>query len=473
MELSLAQLELTLTKYCSESISIVSSLCRSRRQDKEDIIMSKLIPGNQKHLTLDDRLYIQKSLDEGLSFKDISKFLCKDPTTISKEVRLHRSTNTWNKGSFTNPYNFCVHRFRCKRTNVCEKLFICDQKCASCHRCNQVCKRFEKEQCNRLDKAPYVCNGCPKQKHRCTIPHKYDYDAHFAQRKYEELRTSSREGINKTRAQVRQMNGIIKPLVMQGQSPYHILTNHPELDVSVKTLYNYINQGVLLTRNIDLKRKPKFKPRKTEQTRITNREVFNGRTYQDFQALNPEHFAEMDTVISAKGADKCILTFFLPDSELFLAYLLNRRTAGAVRAVFDRLEKALDTYRFLTLFEVILTDRGSEFGDPESLETGIDGLERTSIYYCDPMCSGQKGGIEQVHTMLRMILPKGTVFTDLTQWDLRKVVNHINSTPRKKLEGRTPYQVAAEHYGEDVLNALQLRPIPPDDVTLTPKLLKK
>lgn len=189
--------------------------------------------------------------------------------------------------------------------------------------------------------------------------------------------------------------------------------------------------------------------------------------------MNPEHFAEMDTVISAKGSDKCILTFFLPDSELFLAYLLNRRTAGAVRAVFDRLEKVIGSYRFLTLFETILTDRGSEFGDPDSLETGIDGLERTSIYYCDPMCSGQKGGIEQVHTMLRMILPKGTVFTDLTQWDLRKVINHINSTPRKKLEGKTPYQVAAEHYGEDLLNAIQLRPIPPDDVTLTPKLLKK
>ena len=53
--------------------------------------MSKLIPGNQKHLTLNDRLYIETSLNDGLSFKEISKFLCKDPTTISKEVRLHRS----------------------------------------------------------------------------------------------------------------------------------------------------------------------------------------------------------------------------------------------------------------------------------------------------------------------------------------------------------------------------------------------
>ena len=48
--------------------------------------MSRYIPGNQKHLTLDDRKYIERSLNEGVSFKDIAKFLCKDPTTISKEV---------------------------------------------------------------------------------------------------------------------------------------------------------------------------------------------------------------------------------------------------------------------------------------------------------------------------------------------------------------------------------------------------
>lgn len=52
--------------------------------------MSKYIPGNQKHLTLDDRIYIQNELSKGTSFKDISRFLCKDPTTISKEVKAHR-----------------------------------------------------------------------------------------------------------------------------------------------------------------------------------------------------------------------------------------------------------------------------------------------------------------------------------------------------------------------------------------------
>lgn len=67
-------------------------------------------------------------------------------------------------------------------------------------------------------------------------------------------------------------------------------------------------------------------------------------------------------------------------------------------------------------------------------------IQRTSIYYCDPMRSGQKGGIEQAHTMLRMVLPKGTSFEFLTQWDVNTIVN-------------------------------KLRPVPPDEVNLTPKLI--
>ena len=73
-----------------------------------------------------------------------------------------------------------------------------------------------------------------------------------------------------------------------------------------------------------------------------------------------------------------------------------------------------EPYEFTSVFEYILTDRGSEFGDPDALETGVNGIQRSSIYYCDPMQSGQKGGLEQAHTMLRMILPKGTCFEFLT-----------------------------------------------------------
>lgn len=74
--------------------------------------------------------------------------------------------------------------------------------------------------------------------------------------------------------------------------------------------------------------------------------------------------------------------------------------------------------------------------------------------------------------MLRMILPKGTVFAHLTQWDIRKCVDHINNAPRKNLDGHTPYQMAVRLIGEDVLKKMQLRYIAPDEVTLSPKLLR-
>ena len=434
--------------------------------------MSKYIPGNQKHLTLEDRIYIENELNKGASFKDIARFLCKDPTTISKEVKAHRLSDWYHKGTFYNAKNFCIHRYHCKKTNACGKIVLCGVKCASCPTCNQTCKDFEKERCSRLDKAPYVCNGCPERINHCTIAHKYTYNARFSERKYREKLSDSRAGINLTKHELRKKDRIISPLIEQGQSPYQIVTNHPELDLSVRTVYSYLDQGLFTARNVDLKRKVKFKPRKCHKTQITNRTVFINRTYQDFQALQLPFFAEMDTVHSSRDSKKTLLTFFFTREKLFLAFLMNRCTEGAVRLVFDRLEKRLGTYEFISVFEYLLADRGSEFGDPDALETGIDGMQRTSIYYCDPMRSGQKGGLEQAHTMLRMVLPKGTSFEFLTQWDVNLITSHINSTPRESLGGRTPYSVALETMGEDVLNAFQLRPIAPDEVNLTPKLIR-
>ena len=98
----------------------------------------------------------------------------------------------------------------------------------------------------------------------------------------------------------------------------------------------------------------------------------------------------------------------------------------------------MGAYEFASVFEYILTDRGSEFRDPDALGTGVNRIQRSSIYYCDPMQSGQKGGLEQAHTMLRMILQKGTCFEFLTQWDVNLIVRTISIPHRGKawMEGR-------------------------------------
>ena len=88
------------------------------------------------------------------------------------------------------------------------------------------------------------------------------------------------------------------------------------------------------------------------------------------------------------------------------------------------------------------------------------------------MQNGQKSGLQQAHTMLRMFLPKETIFEFLTQWDVNLIVNYINSTPREILGRRTPYSMVLETLGEETLKAFQLRPIAPDEVNLTPKLIR-
>lgn len=83
--------------------------------------MSKYIPGNQKHLTLNDRIYIESELSKGATFKDIATFICKDPTTISKEVKSRRLSDWHHKGTFYNAKNFCVHRYHCQKQMPVEK----------------------------------------------------------------------------------------------------------------------------------------------------------------------------------------------------------------------------------------------------------------------------------------------------------------------------------------------------------------
>jgi len=165
--------------------------------------MSKYIPGNQKHFFVKILRPSQRKLDHGV-------FL----TGTTKELSIM-------------PKTFVYTAITVKKTNACGKIILCGVKCTSCPTCNQTCKDYEKERCSRLDRAPYVCNGCPMKINHCTIAHKYRYDARFADRKYRELLSSSRAGINMTRHQLHQKNQIITPLIAQGQSPYQILINHP------------------------------------------------------------------------------------------------------------------------------------------------------------------------------------------------------------------------------------------------------
>lgn len=75
------------------------------------------------------------------------------------------------------------------------------------------------------------------------------------------------------------------------------------------------------------------------------------------------------------------------------------------------------------------------------------------------------------HIMLQMALPKGITFEFLIQWDLNPIVNHINSTPRQSLDGRTPHDAVLKSFGGSTLKANQLWQIAPDKGNLIHKLI--
>ena len=184
----------------------------------------------------------------------------------------------------------------------------------------------------------------------------------------------------------------------------------------------------------------------------------------------------MDTVIGTSGGKggKCFLTLLFRQYNFMLIYLLPYKQSKYVTQTFNFIKKLIGIDEFKRLFEVILTDNGSEFFDPESIEIDINTGEKVSyIFYCDPSCSWQKGSIEKNHEYIRYILPKGSSFAGLTQDDCYLIASHINSTPRISLNNHSPYESALLFLGQNNIDKFDIKKIDNDDIDLSIRLLKK
>ena len=381
-----------------------------------------------KHLTLSDRNDIQLGLERGETFKAIGQSILKDPTTVSKEVKRNRQV----------------------RESTCDNL-----------------------PCPLLDKAPFVCNGCPKRRQNCGYK-KIFYLAKQAQKQYEQTLVESREGTPLNSKTFWDMDKVISDGVKKGQHIYHILKTH-NLDVSSSTVYRHIRKGYLSIAPIDLARAVKFKERRKSKLPSIPKEAKKGRSYEDFQnylVLNQlDSWLEMDTVMGRMGG-KILLTFNLSFCNFIFARLLDNKTALEVTKHLYAIKNTLHQADkdFFQLFPVILTDNGGEFARVDDIEMDVRG--ESKLFFCDPNRSDQKGRIEKNHTLIRDILPKGTSFDNLTQEDINLVCSHVNSVKRAALNGKSAYELFAFTYGEEIPKLLGISKIPAEDVCQSSKLLQ-
>ena len=381
-----------------------------------------------KHLTLSDRNDIQLGLERGETFKAIGHLILKDPTTVSKEVKRNRQARDSTSNNLP---------------------------------------------CPLLDKAPFVCNGCPKRRQNCGYQ-KVFYLAKQAQKQYEQALVEAREGTPLNSQTFWDMDKVISDGVKKGQHIYHILKTH-NLDVSSSTVYRHIRKGYLSIAPIDLARAVKFKDRRKNNLPSIPKEAKKGRSYEDFQnylSLNQlNYWLEMDTVMGRMGG-KVLLTFNLSFCNFIFARLLDNKTALEVTKHLYDIKNTLHQADkdFCQLFPVILTDNGGEFARVDDIEMDVRG--ESKLFFCDPNRSDQKGRIEKNHTLIRDILPKGTSFDNLTQEDINLVCSHVNSVKRAALNGKSAYELFTFTYGEEISKLLGISKIPAEDVCQSSKLLQ-
>ena len=429
------------------------------------------------HLTLATRSEIENGLRHGDSCGAIARHLKVARTTIVREIQKHAVGS--DKGAKGRVTNRCIHRSECTRHFLCQNCTrpLQNRRCSSCTHCNEVCPDFEESVCQSLSRPPYVCNGCTREG-ICVLRKRF-YVAKVAQEEYEKLLSSAREGAAVTDEERRQMSDTLAAGFKKGQPLHHIVKSAPDLfHVSERTLYTYVNSGILMpVGRTELPVAPKMKPRRKKGIEHkVDRKCREGRSREDFLAFMKMHpgleFVEMDSVEGTKGG-KVLLTLNMNSCTFMMLFIRDANTSQTVIDVFNMLEQTLTFEVFVRLFPVILTDNGSEFSNPEALEISpFNGKRRTSVFYCRPMASWQKPHVENNHKNLRGIFPKGESMDHVTPEKATLAMSHLNCKLREGLGDIPALRLFETIYGTGILKRLGVQYIRPEEVNLTPDLVK-
>lgn len=430
-----------------------------------------------KHMTEDDRAMILQGIMQKKTFVDIGALIGKAPSTITREVLKHRVAAR--VGAVGRPCNDCKLKAGCPKSKECDNKGCKRLTCSNCASfcCTESCTSYVKEACPRLQGVPYVCDGCTKRG-SCSLE-KMLYKPASAHNEYRKVLSSSRSGHRASAEELATMNNVLHYGTAKGQSINHIYSYAGgQMPYSQRTAYNLINDNCLDdVIRLDQPRAVAYRKRANKGTgrNADSHDYLKGRLlgdYYEFLERNPgASVVQMDCVEGSHGGNgRVLLTLHFVASDLQLAYILEEKTTEAVAACHRAIREKIGRELYKKLFAAILTDRGSEFKDPESIEETDDGEIVANVFYCEAMRSDQKGACERNHAEIRRILRKGQDIT-CQQHEIDLMMNHINSYSRPQFLNRSALDTFILFYGIHAAEALGLTAISPELINLKPSLL--
>jgi IS30 family transposase len=204
-----------------------------------------------------------------------------------------------------------------------------------------------------------------------------------------------------------------------------------------KTIYNYIDLGLMKVKNTDLPLKLK---RHTKRIRVRT----NKRKLGDSIENRPSHVEsreefghwEIDTVIGSKSKeDESLLTMVERKTRNALIRKIPSKTAEAVRKEFDQIKDEFGS-RFQQVFRSLTADNGSEFAALSALKE-----ENVGVYFTHPYSAFERGTNENHNGLIRRFIPKGKKISDYSQEAIARVEEWMNGLPRKILGYKTPEEL--------------------------------
>lgn len=247
---------------------------------------------------------------------------------------------------------------------------------------------------------------------------------------------------------------IERRIVEDGYSPAAVLgeikVKGIQFDTTIceATLYYYIKKGVFLTLEAAHLPRQGMKKRQYKKVKKTAARPSAGRS---IEKRSPEiddraeigHW-EMDCVEGKKKTKETLLVLTERKARKEIMVKMKDKTTGSVVAALDRLERRYGKL-FSKVFQTITVDNGTEFSDVDGLERScLHKGERTTVFYCHPYSSYERGTNENTNGMIRRWFPKGTDFGKVSAKDVQAVEDWLNAYPREILGFRTADEVFAE-----------------------------